>query len=101
MFIAMPFAEFEDLFEVLKERQLPFLETEARWLFRQLLSGVDFLHRKGIGFRDHSLENVLMFLDDKENVIIPKITDPGQAVRFELDSSHRVNELSGGENAQY
>lgn len=92
----MPFAEFEDLFEVLKKRSLPFIESEARWLFRQLLSGAEFLHRRGIGFRDLSLENVLIFRDDSSNIIVPRLTDPGQAVRFQLDASNRVRELHTG-----
>lgn len=97
MFLVMPFADFEDLFEVLRKRAVPFIESEARWLFRQLLSGADYLHRRGIGFRDHSLENVLLFLDKETGLIVPRITDPGQAVRFQPDESDCVRELNTGE----
>lgn len=90
----MALAEFEDLFEVLRKRQNPFAEGEARWLFRQLLSGAEYLHRRGLGFRDHSLENVLMFYDDTENLVLPKITDPGQAVRLQFDTHGRLKELT-------
>eukprot|EP01056_Protomagalhaensia_sp_Gyna25_P000549 Protomagalhaensia_sp_Gyna_25__548@NODE_1258_length_2013_cov_157_623100_g1002_i0_p1_GENE_NODE_1258_length_2013_cov_157_623100_g1002_i0NODE_1258_length_2013_cov_157_623100_g1002_i0_p1_ORF_typecomplete_len534_score55_30Pkinase/PF00069_25/6_7e39Pkinase_Tyr/PF07714_17/5_1e20Kdo/PF06293_14/6_4e06Kinaselike/PF14531_6/1_5e05Pkinase_fungal/PF17667_1/0_18_NODE_1258_length_2013_cov_157_623100_g1002_i03391940 len=86
IYVVMPFAEFEDLFEVLKRRSVPFSEPEARWLFRQLLHGVQHLHNQGVGFRDHSLENVLMFRSDDGASVVPKITDPGQAVRIRYDS---------------
>lgn len=93
IYVVMPFAEFEDLFEVLRKRSYPFSEAQARWLFRQLLDGARFLHSKCIGFRDHSLENVLMFRNSDGRTVIPKITDPGQAVRFKFDSQGRVEEL--------
>eukprot|EP01053_Blabericola_migrator_P011616 Blabericola_migrator_1__11615@NODE_698_length_6826_cov_185_661340_g507_i0_p1_GENE_NODE_698_length_6826_cov_185_661340_g507_i0NODE_698_length_6826_cov_185_661340_g507_i0_p1_ORF_typecomplete_len616_score63_67Pkinase/PF00069_25/2_4e39Pkinase_Tyr/PF07714_17/1_9e20Kinaselike/PF14531_6/3_5e05Kdo/PF06293_14/0_0002_NODE_698_length_6826_cov_185_661340_g507_i036315478 len=89
IYVVMPFAEFEDLFEVLKRRSVPFSEPEARWLFRQLLAGVQHLHNRGVGFRDHSLENVLMFRSEVDGTtIVPKITDPGQAVRIPYDTRH-------------
>lgn len=87
IYVVMPFAEFEDLFEVLKRRSVPFSEPEARWLFRQLLAGVQHLHDQGVGFRDHSLENVLMFRSEVDGTtLVPKITDPGQAVRIRYDT---------------
>lgn len=97
VFVIMPFAEYEDLFEVLKRRSVPFTEPEARWLFRQLLDAATYLHSRGLGFRDHSLENVLMFRDESDGVTIrPKITDPGQAVRLQYDSDGRVLDLHAG-----
>lgn len=108
IFVVMPFADHEDLFEVLRKRHTPFGEPEARWLFRQLIDGARYLHSYGIAFRDHSLENVLIFRStenakDKENAqassspdvyqICPKITDPGQATTFQLDRAGNVVEL--------
>lgn len=84
VFVVMPYAEFEDLFEVLKKRSSPFSEPEARWLFRQILSAGQYLHDHNIAFQDHSLENVLMFRSN--NCVIPRITDPGQAVHFYRDA---------------
>ena len=96
----MPLAEYEDLFEVLKKRRLPFTEAEGRWLFSQLFSGAQFLHQRGIAFRDYSLENVLLFVDPVEKVIIPKITDPGQAVPFPIyDTSNNARGRSAKSNS--
>lgn len=53
-------------------------EKDAQKLFAQLVSGVDYLHRKHIVHRDLKLENLL--LDKHRNVII---TDFGFANRFD------------------
>lgn len=99
MFVVMEFAELGDLFEVMRVRKSPFAESEARWLFKQLLSATDHLHKKKIAFRDHSLENVLMYIDHESHCVVPKITDPGQAIRFNLDKFHRVKEIPTGASA--
>ena len=52
-------------------------ERDASRLFAQLISGVSYLHRKGVVHRDLKLENLL--LDRNRNVII---TDFGFANRF-------------------
>jgi protein-serine/threonine kinase len=52
-------------------------ERDAAKLFAQLISGVDYLHRKQIVHRDLKLENLL--LDKHRNIII---TDFGFANRF-------------------
>lgn len=52
-------------------------EFEAHRLFRQLMEGVDFLHRRGIVHRDIKPENLL--LDRHDNL---KITDFGFAALF-------------------
>lgn len=53
-------------------------EKDAQKLFAQLISGVDYLHKKHIVHRDLKLENLL--LDKHRNIII---TDFGFANRFE------------------
>lgn len=94
IFIVMPFAEYQDLFEVLKKRPVAFSEREGRWLFDQILSGAYFLHTRRLAFRDHSMENVLMFRNPKNGTVYPVITDPGQAVRIQFDSdANRVRGL--------
>ncbi|KFH15808.1 PIK3R4 kinase-related protein [Toxoplasma gondii MAS] len=80
LFLVFPFAEYEDLFEVLKKRKQPFTEGEVRWMCRQLFEAVYELHKRGVAMRDLSLENVLIFRCPRTGQIIPKITDPGQAV---------------------
>ncbi|EZG80045.1 putative protein kinase, partial [Gregarina niphandrodes] len=86
VYVVMPFAEFEDLFEVMKKRTNPLSENQARWLFRQLLEGTMFLHARNVGFRDHSLENILLFRSTEDgHALIPRITDPGQAIILKRD----------------
>lgn len=59
-------------------------EKDAQKLFAQLVSGVDYLHKKHIVHRDLKLENLL--LDKHRNVII---TDFGFANKFD----HTVDDL--------
>ncbi|OEH76521.1 pik3r4 kinase-related protein [Cyclospora cayetanensis] len=80
LLLLFPLAEFEDLFEVLKKRKEAFKEAEVRWIARQLLDAVLFLHRRGVAMRDLSLENVLVFRCEATGAIVPCLTDPGQAV---------------------
>uniref|UniRef100_A0A0G4FYV6 Protein kinase domain-containing protein n=1 Tax=Chromera velia CCMP2878 TaxID=1169474 RepID=A0A0G4FYV6_9ALVE len=66
VYIILPFADYEDLFEALRKRETPFSEAQARFLFCQILSGALFLRSRGLAFRDHSLENVLLFRAEEE-----------------------------------
>lgn len=50
---------------------------EAQRYFNQLLSGVDYLHTRGVAHRDLKPENLL--LDEHDNV---KISDFGMATMF-------------------
>eukprot|EP00922_Rhytidocystis_sp_ex-Travisia-forbesii_P013455 GHVS01020158.1.p1 GENE.GHVS01020158.1~~GHVS01020158.1.p1 ORF type:complete len:702 (+),score=118.92 GHVS01020158.1:50-2107(+) len=93
LYVVLPYAEYEDLFEILKKRPRPFDEGETRWIFWQLLHGADFLHSHGIAFRDHSLENVLMFHQKDDGTVYPKITDPGQATLLEYNTGGSVRKL--------
>ena len=56
-------------------------EKDAQKLFAQLISGVDYLHKKHIVHRDLKLENLL--LDKHRNIII---TDFGFANRFDHET---------------
>ncbi|EAK90588.1 Ser/Thr protein kinase [Cryptosporidium parvum Iowa II] len=99
IYIKMEYAEYEDLFEVMRRRR-PLTENEARWLFSQIFNAVINLHNKNMALRDLSLENILMFNQEPhffdlsqehnfigiikpgDSMIIPKITDPGQACKI-------------------
>ncbi|POM84112.1 Protein kinase domain protein [Cryptosporidium meleagridis] len=99
IYIKMEYAEYEDLFEVMRRRR-PLTENEARWLFSQIFNAVINLHNKNMALRDLSLENILMFSQEPhffdisqdhnfigiikpgDSMIIPKITDPGQACKI-------------------
>lgn len=74
--IIMEYASGGELFDhILNNRYLK--DNAARRLFAQLVSGVGYLHKKGIVHRDLKLENLL--LDRNRNIII---TDFGFANTF-------------------
>lgn len=74
--IILEYASGGELFDyILTHRYLK--DTAARRLFAQLVSGVGYLHKKGIVHRDLKLENLL--LDRNRNIII---TDFGFANTF-------------------
>lgn len=52
-------------------------QQEAQRYFKQLMSGVEYLHKRGIAHRDLKPENLL--LDDNDNI---KISDFGMATIF-------------------
>lgn len=75
--IIMEYASGGELFDyILNNRYLR--DNPARRLFAQLVSGVGYLHKKGIVHRDLKLENLL--LDRNRNIII---TDFGFANTFD------------------
>ncbi|KAH8739793.1 hypothetical protein FG386_003708 [Cryptosporidium ryanae] len=103
IYIKMEYAEYEDLFEVMKKRRKPLTENEARWLFSHIFSAVTHLHGNLMAMRDLSLENILMFnrepsffelskdmnvhgiIRPEDTIIYPKITDPGQACEIKRE----------------
>lgn len=50
----------------------------------------------GLSFRDHSLENVLIFHDEEMGLVIPKIADPGQAIPILFDENKKIKEMKSG-----
>lgn len=75
--IVLEYASGGELFDyILNHRYLK--DHAARRLFAQLISGVGYLHKKGIVHRDLKLENLL--LDRNRNIII---TDFGFANTFD------------------
>lgn len=78
--VVMPFCTHGDLFGMLQINQRAASkgmdEDQARLIFRQLMSGIQHLQRKGICHRDLSPENIM--LDDKGSVII----DMGMSLRI-------------------
>lgn len=87
--IVLEYASGGELFDyILNHRYLK--DNAARRLFAQLISGVGYLHKKGIVHRDLKLENLL--LDRHRNIII---TDFGFANIFdprdELSEEEEMN----------
>uniref|UniRef100_A0A3Q3WQ72 non-specific serine/threonine protein kinase n=1 Tax=Mola mola TaxID=94237 RepID=A0A3Q3WQ72_MOLML len=78
--IVMEYASRGELYDYIQERRrLP--ETEARGIFRQIISAVHYCHKNGVVHRDLKLENIL--LDQDMNV---KLADFGLSNRFQRDS---------------
>ncbi|XP_073721569.1 NUAK family SNF1-like kinase 2 [Misgurnus anguillicaudatus] len=77
--IVMEYASKGDLYDYISEKQ-QISETEARHLFRQIVSAVQYCHRNGIVHRDLKLENIL--LDGDGNI---KIADFGLSNLYQDD----------------
>jgi serine/threonine-protein kinase SRK2 len=83
--ISMEYAKGGDLHSYLQRRpgcKLP--EGEARWLFQQLILGLEYCHSRGVANRDLKLENLL--LDDAGPRPLLKMCDFGYS-KHELNSS--------------
>ncbi|KAF7659912.1 hypothetical protein LDENG_00291210 [Lucifuga dentata] len=78
--IVMEYASRGELYDYIYERRrLP--ETEARDIFRQMISAVHYCHKNGVVHRDLKLENIL--LDQELNV---KLADFGLSNHFRRDT---------------
>jgi serine/threonine-protein kinase CHEK1 len=83
--IAMEFAEGGDLFDKI-EADVGVAEDIAHLYFLQLVSGVSFVHSKGIAHRDLKPENIL--LSESGNL---KIADFGMATMFEYKGARKLS----------
>lgn len=63
----------------------------AQKYFRQLISGVEYLHSRGVAHRDLKPENLL--LDNNDNL---KISDFGLATIYRIQSKERLLEKKCG-----
>ncbi|XP_065207747.1 serine/threonine-protein kinase grp-like isoform X2 [Planococcus citri] len=86
VYIFLEYASGGELFDRI-EPDVGMLPGEAQKFFQQLLSGVEYLHSRGIAHRDLKPENLL--LDDSGNL---KISDFGMATYFRLDGRERLLE---------
>ncbi|KAJ9152132.1 Kinase-like domain-containing protein [Pleurostoma richardsiae] len=81
--IAMEFAEGGDLFDKI-EADVGVPEDIAHLYFLQLISGVSFMHSKGVAHRDLKPENILM--SESGNL---KLADFGMATMFEYKGQRK------------
>ncbi|KAI0405819.1 CAMK/CAMKL/CHK1 protein kinase [Xylaria palmicola] len=83
--IAMEYAEGGDLFDKI-EADIGVTEDIAHLYFLQLVSGVSFMHSKGVAHRDLKPENILM----SENGNL-KLADFGLATMFEYKGQKKLS----------
>ncbi|KAL4419116.1 hypothetical protein ABPG77_004437 [Micractinium sp. CCAP 211/92] len=77
--IVMEYAQGGNLHRFLRERCLHnrLTEDQARWIFQQMIVGLDFCHRMGVANRDLKLENLLLDQDQASGNPLLKICDFG------------------------
>jgi serine/threonine-protein kinase Chk1 len=83
--IAMEYAEGGDLFDKI-EADVGVQEDIAHLYFLQLISGVSFMHSKGVAHRDLKPENIL--LSDSGSL---KLADFGMATMFEYKGQRKLS----------
>ncbi|KAH6657712.1 serine/threonine-protein kinase chk1 [Truncatella angustata] len=88
--IAMEYAEGGDLFDKI-EADVGVTEDIAHLYFLQMVSGVSFMHSKGVAHRDLKPENILMSDDG-----ILKLADFGMATMFEYKGQRKQSSTMCG-----
>ncbi|KAG5984901.1 hypothetical protein E4U55_002656 [Claviceps digitariae] len=83
--IAMEFAEGGDLFDKI-EADVGVRQDIAQLYFVQLISGVSFMHSKGVAHRDLKPENILLSSDGSL-----KLADFGMATMFEYKGQRKTS----------
>ncbi|OAA39178.1 Calcium/calmodulin-dependent/calcium-dependent protein kinase [Metarhizium rileyi] len=83
--IAMEFADGGDLFDKI-EADVGVREDIAQLYFIQLVSGVSFMHSKGVAHRDLKPENILLSSDGSL-----KLADFGMATMFEYKGQRKTS----------
>ncbi|KMQ93264.1 serine threonine-protein kinase grp-like protein [Lasius niger] len=89
-YIFLQYASGGELFDRIEpDIGMPILEAQK--YFRQLISGVEYLHSRGVAHRDLKPENLL--LDDSDNL---KISDFGLATIYRMQGKERLLEKKCG-----
>jgi serine/threonine protein kinase len=65
----MEHCPYGDFFDLIKNHNLTFDDKMARTYFRQLISGIEYLHYYGIAHLDLKPENILLSEDFKLKII--------------------------------
>ncbi|KAI8327174.1 kinase-like domain-containing protein [Choanephora cucurbitarum] len=91
--IVMEYCSGGDLYSYIKEGHLEDSIDETHDLFKQLLTGLSYLHELGVAHRDIKPENLLL-VKKREHCSILKITDFGEADVFRetwQPTNHRLS----------
>ncbi|XP_004308971.1 PREDICTED: CBL-interacting protein kinase 18-like [Fragaria vesca subsp. vesca] len=83
IYLVMEYAEGGELFQKINKRRLK--EEAARRFFQQLITAVDFCHKRGVFHRDLKPENLLL---DKDGVL--KVSDFGLSAFSESKRKHAL-----------
>ncbi|XP_059619251.1 serine/threonine-protein kinase grp [Phlebotomus argentipes] len=83
-YIFLEYAAGGELFDRI-EPDVGMAQSEAQRYFLQLMSGVKYLHERGVAHRDLKPENIL--LDERDNI---KISDFGMATMFRMKGQERL-----------
>lgn len=67
-FLILEYIEGKTLLEHVRDHDC-LAERRARFIFRQIIQGIDFLHNNGIIHRDLKLENIMLTTTDKIKII--------------------------------
>ncbi|KAF2071533.1 hypothetical protein CYY_007158 [Polysphondylium violaceum] len=78
LFFILDLADGGELYDKIGYDRPLLNELEAKYVFKQILEAVLYLHNRGIAHRDLKPENIL-FIDDKNDPLKIKITDFGLA----------------------
>lgn len=66
-----------DLKSAIKTRT--FSDSEIKFIIKELVKGIQFLHSQGISHRDLKAENIILIFDDDQNIIGVKLIDFGSS----------------------
>lgn len=86
LIILVPFMDGGDLLHrILKRENKRLGEFESKFLFLQLLLGLQYMHKKGIGHRDIKCDNILLNHDGEWPLL--KISDFGLSKKLEFQQN--------------
>ena len=76
-----------------REKVVPMSESLAKFYFKQIVEGINFLHTSKVAHKDLKLSNILISIrEDKREVV--KITDFGlSGIRFDYDEKRVIKEV--------
>lgn len=87
LWIIMDYCEHGSVLDIMEKREWTYIETEALWILKSSLLGLDYLHKAGVVHRDVKAANILV---NKEGKV--KLADFGVSQKF---NSSKNSEIAG------